>query len=75
VKISKLHLITYTILLEETKIVKQPEMYQVLQMKSAMVLGGIKGVDVIVIVISAVAVVRDEVMVVKVVSMKNNLLP
>lgn len=53
--------------------VKQPEMYQVLQMKFAMVLGGIKGVDIIVI--SAVAVVRDEVMVVKLVTMKNNLLP
>lgn len=72
-KIFKLHLISYTILLQETKMVKQPEMYQVLQMKFAMVLGGIKGVDVIVI--SAVAVVRDEVMVVKLVTMKNNLLP
>lgn len=72
-KIFKLHLISYTILLQETKMVKQPEMYQVLQMKFAMVLGGIKGVDIIVI--SAVAVVRDEVMVVKVVTMKNNLLP
>lgn len=72
-KIFKLHLISHTILLQETKMVKQPEMYQVLQMKFAMVLGGIKGVDVIVI--SAVAVVRDEVMVVKLVTMKNNLLP